>query len=59
VGIAMLRNIIFASIITNEFEKATKYLTEFKNLRLSYDDKQFVDTHEKMAAELKLRFEGK
>jgi hypothetical protein len=59
VGIAMLRNIIFASIITNEFEKATKYLNDFKTLRLSYDDKQFVDTHEKMAAELKLRFEGK
>jgi len=40
-------------------KKATKYLNDFKTLRLSYDDKQFVDTHEKMAAELKLRFEGK
>ena len=59
VGTAMLKNIIFASVITNEFEKANKYLTTFKTLRLSYDDKQFVDTFEKMAAELKLRFEGK
>jgi len=59
VGTAMLKNLIFACIITNEFEKANKYLTDFKSLRLSYDDKQFADTHEKMAAELKARFNGK
>jgi hypothetical protein len=59
VGTAMLKNIIFASIIINEFEKANKYLTDFKLLRLSYDDKQFADTHEKLAAELKTRFVGK
>ena len=59
VGTAMLKNIIFASIIINEFEKANKYLTDFKSLRLSYDDKQFADTHEKLAAELKTRFVGK
>jgi len=55
----MLKNIIFASIITNEFDKVNKYLTDFKSLRLSYDDKQFAETQEKMAAELKTRFDGK
>jgi predicted nucleic acid-binding protein len=59
VGTVILKNIIFACIITNEFEKANKYLTDFKSLRLSYDDKQFADNHEKMAAELKSRFDGK
>ena len=59
VGTVMLKNIIFACIITNEFDKANKYLTNFKSLRLSFDDKNFADTHEKMAAELKSRFDGK
>jgi hypothetical protein len=59
VGTAILKNLIFSTIMTNDFEKANKYLTEFKSLRLSYDDKQFADNHEKMAADLKSRFEGK
>ena len=59
VGTAILKNLIFATIMTNEFEKANKYLTDFKLLRLSYDDKQFADTYEKIAADLKSRFEGK
>ena len=45
--------------MTNEFVKANKYLTDFKLLRLSYDDKQFADSYEKIAADLKSRFEGK
>jgi hypothetical protein len=59
VGTAILKNLIFATIMTNEFEKANKYLTAFKLLRLSYDDKQFADTYEKIGADLKSRFEGK
>ena len=59
VGTALLKNLIFATIMTNEFSKANKYLTDFKLLRLSYDDKQFADTYEKIAADLKSRFEGK
>ena len=59
VGTAILKNLIFATIMTNEFNKANKYLTDFKLLRLSYDDKQFADTYEKIAADLKSRFEGK
>ncbi len=59
VGTALLKNLIFAAIMTNEFEKANKYLTDFKLLRLSYDDKQFADSYEKIAADLKSRFEGK
>ena len=59
VGTAILKNLIFATIMTNEFEKANKYLTDFKLLRLSYDDKQFADSYEKIAADLKTRFEGK
>jgi hypothetical protein len=59
VGTAVLKNLIFATIMTNEFSKANKYLTDFKLLRLSYDDKQFADTYEKIAADLKSRFEGK
>ena len=59
VGTAILKNLIFATIMTNEFSKANKYLTDFKLLRLSYDDKQFADTYEKIAADLKSRFEGK
>lgn len=58
VGTALLKNLIFATIMTNEFSKANKYLTDFKLLRLSYDDKQFADTYEKIAADLKTRFEG-
>lgn len=59
VGTALLKNLIFATIMTNEFGKANKYLTDFKSLRLSYDDKQFADSYEKIAADLKSRFEGK
>ena len=59
VGTALLKNLIFATIMTNEFVKANKYLTDFKLLRLSYDDKQFADSYEKIAADLKSRFEGK
>ena len=59
VGTAILKNLIFATIMTNEFVKANKYLTDFKLLRLSYDDKQFADSYEKIAADLKSRFEGK
>ena len=59
VGTALLKNLIFATIMTNEFSKSNKYLTDFKLLRLSYDDKQFADTYEKIAADLKSRFEGK
>jgi hypothetical protein len=59
VGTAILKNLIFATIMTNEFVKANKYLTDFKSLRLSYDDKQFADSYEKIAADLKSRFEGK
>jgi len=59
VGTALLKNLIFATIMTNEFGKANKYLTDFKLLRLSYDDKQFADSYEKIAADLKSRFEGK
>ena len=59
VGTAILKNLIFATIMTNEFGKANKYLTDFKSLRLSYDDKQFADSYEKIAADLKSRFEGK
>jgi len=59
VGTALLKNLIFATIMTNEFVKANKYLTDFKSLRLSYDDKQFADSYEKIAADLKSRFEGK
>jgi hypothetical protein len=59
VGTAILKNLIFATIMTNEFSKANKYLTDFKLLRLSYDDKQFADSYEKIAADLKSRFEGK
>ena len=59
VGTALLKNLIFATIMTNEFSKANKYITDFKLLRLSYDDKQFADTYEKIAADLKSRFEGK
>ena len=59
VGTALLKNLIFATIMTNEFVKANKYLTDFKSLRLSYDDKQYADSYEKIAADLKSRFEGK
>ena len=59
VGTAILKNLIFATIMTNEFGKANKYLNDFKSLRLSYDDKQFADSYEKIAADLKSRFEGK
>lgn len=59
VGTAILKNLIFATIMTNEFEKANKYLTDFKSLRLSYDDKQFAETYERMAVDLKSRFDGK
>lgn len=59
VGTALLKNLIFATIMTNEFVKANKYLTDFKSLRLSYDDKQFADSYEKISADLKSRFEGK
>lgn len=58
VGVALLKNLIFATIITNEFDKADKYLADFKKLRLSYDDKQFVDSYEKMYSDLKSRFNG-
>jgi hypothetical protein len=59
VGTALLKNLIFASIMTNEFVKANKYMTDFKKLRLSYDDKQFIDSYEKIYFDLKSRFEGK
>lgn len=59
VGTALLKNLIFATIMTNEFVKANKYLTDFKSLRLSYDDKQYADSYEKISADLKSRFEGK
>ena len=59
VGTALLKNLIFATIMTNEFVKANKYMTDFKKLRLSYDDKQFIDSYEKIYFDLKSRFEGK
>ena len=59
VGTALLKNLIFATIMTNEFVKANKYMTDFKVLRLSYDDKQFLETYEKIYTDLKSRFEGK
>lgn len=58
VGTAILKNLIFATIITNDFDKADKYIGEFKKLRLSYDDKQFVDEYEKIKMDLKARFNG-
>lgn len=58
VGTALLKNLIFATIITNEFDKADKYLADFKKLRLSYDDKQFVDSYEKIYSDMKSRFNG-
>ncbi|MEO5777016.1 MAG: hypothetical protein ABIQ27_08920 [Flavobacterium sp.] len=59
VGTAILKNLIFATIVTNEFEKADKYMGDFRKLRLNYDDKQFLTTHESMYNDLKARFSGK
>jgi len=56
VGTALLKNLIFSTIIINEFDKASKYITEFKKLRLSYDDKNFIDNQEKMYNDMKSRF---
>lgn len=58
VGTSLLKNLIFATIVINDFEKADKYLGELKKLRLSYDDKQFVSSYETMYADLKARFSG-
>lgn len=59
VGTALLKNLIFATIITNDFDKADKYLGELQKLRLSYDDKQFVTTYQSMLLDSKSRFSGK
>lgn len=59
VGTALLKNLIFATIVTNDFDKADKYIGDFKKLRLSYEDKQFLETHERIYADLKARFSGK
>ena len=59
VGTAILKNLIFATIVTNEFEKADKYMGDFRKLRLNYDDKQFLTIHESMYNDLKARFSGK
>lgn len=59
VGTAILKNLIFATIVTNDFDKADKYMGEFRKLRLNYDDKQFLTTHESMYNDLKARFSGK
>jgi len=58
VGTAVLKNLIFATIMTNEFDKADKYLGDFRKLRLNYDDKQFADQYEKIKTDLKSRFNG-
>ena len=58
VGTVILKNLIFATIVTNNFEKAEKYISEFRKLRLSYDDKQFLDAHEKIFNDLKARSSG-
>lgn len=59
VGTALLKNLIYSTIIINEFDKAEKYLNDFKQLRLNYDDKQFLSTHEQLFSELKNRFENR
>ncbi len=59
VGTAILKNLIFASVVTYNFEKAEKYMADFKKLRLSYEDKQFIDAHERMYTDLKARFSGR
>ena len=59
VGTAILKNLIFATIVTNDFEKADKYMGDFRKLRLSYDDKQFLSTHESLYNDSKARFSGK
>ena len=58
VGTAILKNLIFSTIITNNFGKASTYLGEFKKLRLSYDDKQFAESQQNMYSEMKSRFKG-
>ncbi|MES2411731.1 MAG: hypothetical protein V4535_09845 [Bacteroidota bacterium] len=59
VGTAILKNLIFATIVTNDFDKADKYMGDFKKLRLSYEDKQFLSTHESLYNDSKARFSGK
>jgi hypothetical protein len=58
VGTVVLKNLIFAAIVTNDFNKAAKYIAEFKKLRLSYDDKQYIAQQEKSYDEMKSRFKG-
>jgi hypothetical protein len=58
VGIALLKNLIFATIVTNNFDKADKYMGDLRKLRLSYEDKQFLQSHENIYADLKARFSG-
>ncbi len=55
VGMAMMKNLIVATIVTGEFQKAEKYLADFKSRRLNYDDKQFADFYDKAYAEMKSR----
>lgn len=55
VGMAIMKNLIVATIFTNEFSKAEKYMTDFKSRRLNYDDKQFVEYYEKAYSDLKSR----
>lgn len=59
VGTAMLKNIIFATIIIYDFDKADKYMGELRKLRLSYEDKQFLQSYESMYNDLKARGTGK
>jgi hypothetical protein len=59
VGTAILKNLIFATIIINDFEKADKYIGDYNKLRLSYEDKQFIDGQLSMYRDLKSRISGK
>ncbi|HEY6143819.1 MAG TPA: hypothetical protein VIV55_10445 [Flavobacterium sp.] len=58
VGTAILKNLIFATIIISDFEKADKYISDFKTLRLDYENKQLVDQYENLKNDLKSRFNG-
>jgi hypothetical protein len=55
VGMAVMKNLIVSSIFTRQFEKAEKYMGDFKSRRLNYDDKQFLEYYQQASADLKAR----